>query len=47
MKKLILGTLLGISSLCAGATDLFFYSPENGAGGLKMAVREDGSRGGA
>ncbi len=32
--------LLGLSTLCAGATDLFFYSPENGEGGLRIAVKE-------
>lgn len=29
-------------TLFAGATDLFFYSPGNGNGGLKFAVSEDG-----
>lgn len=44
MKKILLSGLLGIASLCAGATDLFFYSPEDGNGGLRLAVKnEDGS----
>ncbi|MDE6794856.1 MAG: carbohydrate binding domain-containing protein [Muribaculaceae bacterium] len=44
MKKSILACLMGMASLCAGATDLFFYSPENGDGGLRLAVKEeDGS----
>lgn len=44
MKKILLSGLLGFASLCAGATDLFFYSPEDGNGGLKLAVKnEDGS----
>lgn len=41
MKKSILAGLLGLSALCAGATDLFFYSPEDGTGGLRLAVKED------
>lgn len=42
MKKTIITGLLGVSALCAGATDLFFYSPEDGKGGLRFAVREAG-----
>lgn len=42
MKKSILTGIFGLAALCAGATDLFFYSPENGSGGLRLAVSEDG-----
>ena len=42
MKKSIIASIFGVAALCAGATDLFFYSPENGAGGLRFAVSEDG-----
>ncbi|MBD5356004.1 MAG: alpha-L-arabinofuranosidase [Bacteroides sp.] len=41
MKKSILSGILGLTVLCSGATDLFFYSPENGRGGLRFAVSED------
>ena len=40
MKKSIIAGLMGMATLCAGATDLFFYSPENGEGGLRIAVKE-------
>lgn len=43
MKKAILSSILGIAALCAGATDIFFYSPEDGSGGLRFAVNENGS----
>ena len=42
MRKMLLTGLLALGTLAAGATDLFFYSPENGEGGLRFAVREDG-----
>ncbi len=41
MKKRILTGILGFAALMAGATDLFFYSPEDGTGGLRLAVKED------
>lgn len=41
MKKSILAGFLGLSTLCAGASDLFFYSPEDGTGGLRLAVKEE------
>lgn len=41
MKKSIFSVLLSLAALTAGATDLFFYSPENGDGGLRLAVREE------
>ena len=44
MKKIAIAGVLGLSFLCAGATDLFFYSPEKGDGGLRFAVREDGGK---
>ena len=35
---------MGLAVMCAGATDLFFYSPDDGTGGLRLAVKEsDGS----
>ncbi len=40
MKKSILAGLCALASLCGGATELFFYSPEDGSGGLRFAVRE-------
>lgn len=43
MRKFLFTGILGISALCAGATDLFFYSPENGDGGLRFAVSENGT----
>ncbi len=42
MKKTLIAGLMAASALCAGATDLFFYSPEKGDGGLRFAVRENG-----
>jgi alpha-L-arabinofuranosidase len=42
MKKSIFAGVLGIAALCASATELFFYSPEDGTGGLRFAVSEDG-----
>lgn len=42
MKKTIIAGIFGIAALCAGATDLFFYSPEDGTGGLRFAVSRDG-----
>ena len=44
MKKSIISALIGMTALCGNATDIFFYSPENGEGGLRIAVKEaDGS----
>ena len=42
MKKSLFAGIFGLAALCAGATDLFFYSPENGNGGLRFAVSDDG-----
>lgn len=42
MKKSIIAGIFGLAALCAGATDLFFYSPEDGTGGLRFAVSQDG-----
>lgn len=42
MKKSIIAGIFGIATFCAGATDLFFYSPEDGTGGLRFAVSQDG-----
>ena len=33
--------LLSLATLTAGADELFFYSPENGEGGLRLAVKEE------
>ena len=44
MNKLLISGFLAVSALTAGATDLFFYSPEKGDGGLKIAVREEGGQ---
>lgn len=41
MKKSIIACMLGLTTFCAGANDLFIYSPENGEGGLRLAVKED------
>lgn len=41
-NKLIITGLIAASAFTASATDLFFYSPEKGDGGLKIAVKEDG-----
>lgn len=40
MKKSIIACLMGLTSVCAGANDLFVYSPDNGEGGLRLAVKE-------
>ena len=42
MKKSLITGLLALSALSMGAQDLFFYSPDNGEGGLRFAVRENG-----
>jgi alpha-L-arabinofuranosidase len=42
MKKSLFAGIFGLAALCAGATDLFFYSPEDGNGGLRFAVSDDG-----
>lgn len=42
MKKSIIAGIFGLAALCAGATDLFFYSSEDGTGGLRFAVSQDG-----
>ncbi len=40
MKKSIIACLMGLTTFCAGANDLFVYSPDNGEGGLRLAVKE-------
>lgn len=42
MKKILCAALLGMTALCGRATELMFYSPEDGSGGLRFAVREEG-----
>lgn len=44
MKRILLSGLLALSSVAVHADELFFYSPENGEGGLRIAVREDGGK---
>lgn len=43
MKKTLFTGIFCLSVLFAGATDIFFYSPEDGSGGLKFAVSVDDS----
>ncbi len=40
MKKFLLSLAVGISAVTASATDLFFYSPSDGSGGLRFAVKD-------
>lgn len=44
MKKSILGALMCLTAFSGFSNDIFFYSPEKGDGGLRIAVKEaDGS----
>lgn len=40
MKKFLLSLAAGISVMTASATDVFFYSPSDGSGGLRFAVKD-------
>ncbi len=40
MKKSIIAAMIGMTALCGNASDIFFYSPEKGEGGLRIAVKE-------
>lgn len=40
MKKSLITCALTLASLAAGAAEIFYYSPADGAGGLRLAVRQ-------
>lgn len=41
MRQKLITLLLAASALCANSREIFFYSPEDGTGGLRIALQSD------